>query len=147
MSVKVEINRDDYNRFFRNIDKEFSNTSSLWKQLETEMRREADTEFSNNANNWDRNTLETQIQKRRKGFPDLIGVGSGNLRKAATTNAIVEKTQNTFVYKLNEAMDKGYFDFFNKKRPLFKHTNEFASKRFQELGNEWANKQAREASK
>lgn len=114
---------------------------SLWAELLQPIEDAMKYEFSDaNPNNWPGLKADTGYVdwKRSKGYPVTIGIMSGALKRASTSEAVVKQTKDALNWGVNPDVRgyKGkpvgdYAEYFNDKtenspaRPLFGFTRKW----------------------
>lgn len=140
MKFIVKLEEQDVNKVFNWVNKVGSDPTELWNILVPIIRKEADKEFTDsNPNNWKALTLKYKILKAKQGFPQTIGVRTGILKEAATTKATIIRSNGKLSYSVNNSMDKGYFNYFQKRRNIFKYTKAYIKSIYKEVTQRWLN--------
>jgi phage gpG-like protein len=143
--VHIDVNDRDLQQVVKWIDSIGSNKKKLWKQMIPVMREQVSKEFSDaNPNEWKALKPSYVQWKMDQGYPATIGVRTGNLKDAATTNALTTYTDEYLVYQINSNMATAaegfnYFLDFNRKRKIFKHTERYMNSLYRQSAESWLN--------
>lgn len=122
--------------FFDKVTRHFSDSRGLWRYVVPLMRKSVEREFTkSNLNNWKPLTQQYRRLKLRKGYPDIIGVASGELKNAATYKAVVTQTKKKLIYSVFRKYK--YFEYFAARRPLFIYTKETFNVIYAQAFQEW----------
>lgn len=117
----------------------------LWPLLRPVIEQGVKYEFSDdNPNVWTPLKPRYLAWKRKKGFPDTIGIMTGALKQAATTDAIIKENKDYLNWQVSPNVSgyKGkktgeYAQYFARKRPLFKYTITFLSDQLRKVFKQW----------
>jgi hypothetical protein len=142
MKPELQVNDADVKRVTQWIESIGVDKRQLWNTMEPVIREQMNREFSDeNPNRWKALSPHYLQEKLAAGFPATIGVRTGNLKRAATDAAIVEKREEFMVYTINPGMDKSdegpYFEDFHAKRKIFRHTTPYINKVYHEAAERW----------
>ena len=117
-------------KFFDEMDKSVSDAKDLWKDLEPGIEKSINYEFSDaNPNVWKPLTNKYLNWKIKKGYPGTIGILTGALKRAVTTDAKKEFAAKYLRWRMNTKIPgyKGkltgeYGKYFHKARQIFRYT-------------------------
>ncbi len=141
--ANVKINIDDVNSVFGWIMKAGTDVDALWDRVIPVMKTEVAREFSDeNPNKWKALSPLYKKWKMEQGYPEIIGVRTGTLKRAATAGAIIVRSPERLEYTIDTGpavQQEGfnYFSDFDEKRKIFKHTRNVMSKHYREAAQKW----------
>ena len=121
-SFKEILSRFDY------MSRASKDLNPVWNSIDPYVRQVMRYVFSEaNPAQWRGLTAKYKQWKADNGYYVTVGVKTGALRSAASTNAITEKSSKKFRYIVNESIVNRdgqrvgeYAEDFNRERPIFK---------------------------
>lgn len=125
-------------KWMKDVNVSIENTDVLWKSLDDDIIKAINYEFSDaNPNRWNQLSQKYFVEKTAKGFPETIGVRTGSLKRAATTDAIKDYKKGIMEWAVNQNIQSGAFGslkdkrvgdydhYFNEVRPIFIYSIDF----------------------
>lgn len=105
----------EVSNWFNSLVKATSDSQPLFKDMDKQVIDLLNDEFSSkNTANWQDVSSEWASRKSSEGRGNAIGVYSGDLKRAATNDAIRTYTANTFTWKIADVKSI----WFTHKRPV-----------------------------
>jgi hypothetical protein len=145
---KAPDSRNSINGIFqwiRNKGLRADNMTPVWTELESLINDSVKYEFSEaNPNSWPAISESWKQEKMEQGKPVTIGIYTGALKRAASDDAIIKKSDVSLYWGLNEDVNNDFGELvgnyaadFNETRPLFQYTGKYIKSVIKKTIQQW----------